>query len=166
MEIGKSLNLLGTILIAVEGINGCVSGEDSNIEKYKKTLAEDSRFSNIKFKEGIANRHTFKKFHVRIKNEIVSSKFNVDIKNKALYIEAKELKNLLDANEDIILLDARNNYEYEIGRFKNAVHLNLDTFREFPEKIKELQGNNKKSYKTDKNNDKIKNLNNLKNNKN
>src|SRR3989338_7698906 len=135
MQAGKSLNLLGTILIAKEGINGCVSGEDGSIEEYKKTLAKDSRFSDVKFKEGIANRHTFKKFHVRIRNEIVSSKFNVDIKNKGKYIEAKELKSLLDSNKDIFLLDARNNYEYEVGRFKGAIHLNIGTFRQFPSKI-------------------------------
>lgn len=139
MDLGKSLNLLGTILIAKEGINGCISGEDENIWEYKKSLSNDKRFSNIKFKEGNANSHTFKKFHVRIKNEIVSSRFNADLKNKAPYIEPRALKKLLDNKEDVILLDARNNYEYEIGRFKDAVHLGLDTFREFPLKIRQLK---------------------------
>ena len=162
MQAGKSLNLLGTILIAKEGINGCVSGEDGSIEEYKKTLAKDSRFSDVKFKEGIANRHTFKKFHVRIRNEIVSSKFNVDIKNKGEYIEPKEFKKLLDNNEDVILLDARNNYEFDVGRFKGAIHLDLDTFREFSLKIKKLQRNNE----NDNNNKVYNNKNNIKNNNN
>ena len=160
LELGKPLNLLGTILIAKEGINGCVSGKDADIGNYKKILVKDKRFSNIKFKEGGANSHTFKKFHVRIRDEIVSSKFDVDIRNKAPYIGAKELKDLLDNNEDIVLLDARNDYEFEIGRFRGAVHLGLGTFREFPLKIRELQGNNKKIYNIKKNNEKIKNLNN------
>ena len=162
-KLASSLNLLGTILVAKEGINGCLSGNEKDLKEYKKALAKNKKFSDIKFKEGIAKNHTFRKLYVRLRNEIVSSKFNVDLKNKGKYIEPKELKILLDNNEKVILLDARNNYEYDIGRFKNAIHLNLDTFREFPEKIKELQGNNKKSYNTDKNNDKIKNLNNNKN---
>lgn len=139
LELGKSLRLLGTILIAKEGINGCVSGSDGKIGQYKKILTKDKRFSGISFKEGNTSRHTFKKFHVRIRDEIVSSKFNVDINHKGQYIEAKELKKVLDKNEDAILLDARNNYEYEVGRFKNAIHLDIKSFREFPSKIGQLQ---------------------------
>ena len=139
IKLCKSLSLLGTILLAKEGINGCVSGSDGGIRQYKKRLTKDKRFSGIRFKGGNINRHTFKKFHVRIRNEIVSSKFNVDIKNKGKYIEAKELKSLLDSNKDIFLLDARNNYEYEVGRFKGAIHLNIGTFRQFPSKISQLK---------------------------
>ena len=67
-----------------------------------------------------------------------------------------------DNKENIILFDARNNYEFDIGRFKDAMHLDLDTFRQFPMKIKELQGNNKKNNIKNENNKKN---NNLKNNK-
>ena len=158
-KLAKSLNLLGTILIAKEGINGCLSGNEKDLEKYKKILIKNKGLPDIKFKEGPADKHTFKKLHVRVRNEIVSSGFNADLRNKGRYIEPKQFKKLLDKNEEVMLLDARNNYEYEIGRFKNAVHLGLDTFREFPLKIKELQGNNKNN-----NNNKIyNNKNNIKN---
>lgn len=155
-KLAKSLNLLGTILIAKEGINGCLSGSDKDLEQYKKSLAESKKFSNIKFKEGPTDKHTFRKLHVRVRDEIVSSKFNVDIKNKGKYIEPKELKTLLDNNEDLILLDARNSYEFGIGRFKGAMHLNLGTFREFPLKIKQFKKIINKSLKN-------KNIENLKN---
>lgn len=135
----RSLNLLGTILVAKEGINGCLSGKVEDLKKYKKTLTENKKFSDTKFKEGPTNKHTFKRLHVRIRDEIVSSKFNVDIKNKAQYIEPKELKQLLDNNEDLVLLDARNNYEFDIGKFKDAIHLDLDTFRQFPTEINQLK---------------------------
>jgi len=138
-KLCRSLNLLGTILVAKEGINCCLSGKEENLEQYKKTLIKNSKFSDIKFKEGGTNKHTFKKLHVRVRDEIVSSKFNVDIKNKGKYIEPKQLKKLFDHDEDLVLLDARNNYEYNIGKFKGAIHLDLDTFREFPTKIKQLQ---------------------------
>lgn len=135
----RSLNLLGTILVAKEGINGCLSGKVEDLKKYKKTLTKNKKFSDIKFKEGPTNKHTFKRLHVRIRDEIVSSKFNVDIKNKAQYIEPKQLKQLLDNNEDLVLLDARNNYEFDIGKFKDAIHLDLDTFRQFPTEINQLK---------------------------
>ncbi len=163
LELGKSLNLLGTILIAKEGINGCLSGNEKDLEKYTEALIKNKKFSDINFKEGPVDRHTFRKLYVRARNEIVSSRFNADLRNKGKYIEPKQLKELLDNNEDVMLLDARNNYEYEIGRFKNAVHLGLDTFREFPLKIRELQGNNKKIYNIKKNNHSINNDEKLKN---
>jgi UPF0176 protein len=149
-KLASSLQLLGTILIAKEGINGCLSGVDKNINKYKKTLIRNKSFSDITFKEGPTSKHTFKKLHIRIRDEIVSSKFDVNISLKGRYIGPKELKSLLDKKEKIILLDARNNYEYDIGRFEGAVHLNLDTFREFPKRIEELQGINSK-FKNHKN---------------
>jgi len=138
-NLAKSLNLLGTILVASEGINGCLSGNEKDLEEYKKIMRKDKKLSDIKFKEGPANKHTFKRLHVRVRDEIVSSKFKADIKKAAHYIEPIELKELLDKNENIILLDARNNYEYNIGKFKNAIHLDLDTFREFPIKIKQFK---------------------------
>src|SRR3989338_8290479 len=138
-KLAKTLNLLGTILIAKEGINGCVSGDDGEIGEYKKTLIADKRFSDIKFKEASVLKHTFKKLYVRARNEIVSLRNPADMSRKGDYMEAKDLKRLLDNEKDIVLLDARNNYEYEIGRFKGAIHLDLDTFREFPMKIKQLQ---------------------------
>jgi len=144
-KLAESLKLLGTILIAKEGINGCLSGNEKDLTQYKKALNKNSEFSGIKFKEGGSNKHTFKKLHVRVREEIVSSKFNVDIKNKGKYIEPKELKNLLDNGEEIVLLDARNNYEYKIGNFKDAIHLDLETFREFPSKINKI--NNIKNKK-------------------
>ncbi len=152
----KSLNLLGTILIAKEGINGCLSGNDKYLEKYKKSLAKNKKFFDIKFKETEAKTHTFKKLYVRIRDEIVSSGFKADIRNSATYIEPKQLKKLLDKKEDIVLLDARNDYEYGIGRFKNAAHLDLDTFREFPLKIRRLQENNNINSINNKFNKKIK----------
>ncbi|MEK6948695.1 MAG: rhodanese-like domain-containing protein [Nanoarchaeota archaeon] len=165
-KLAKSLNLLGTILIAREGINGCLSGEDSNLEKYKEALTKSKEFPNIKFKEVPTNKHTFKKLHVRVRNEIVSSGFNVNLKNKGKYIEPKQFKKLLDKNEDIILLDARNNYEVKMGKFANAIHLDLGTFRQFPLKIEELENNNKNYNKKNNNlinNFKNYNKNNIKN---
>jgi len=138
-KLCKSLNLLGTILVAKEGINGCLSGKVKDLDKYKKTLMKNKEFSNIKFKEGPANKHTFKRLHVRVRDEIVSSRFKANLRNKGKYIEPKQFKKLLDNNENIILLDARNNYEYNIGKFKDAMHLDLDTFREFSIKINQLK---------------------------
>ena len=138
-KLCKSLNLLGTILVANEGINGCLSGKEKYLEQYKKALIKNKKFSDIKFKEGITKKHAFKKMYVRVRDEIVSSRFKANIKKAAPYIEPKQLKQLMDNNEEIILLDARNNYEIKMGKFKNAIDLDLDTFRQFPKKLNQLK---------------------------
>ncbi|MDA1196904.1 MAG: rhodanese-related sulfurtransferase [Nanoarchaeota archaeon] len=140
-ELCKKLNILGRILIADEGINGNLTGKKSSIEAYKKALKKDKRFKGIEFKEGTTNNHNFKKLTIRLRKEIVTSEFGKkgDVKNKADYIEPKQLKKLLDSKEEVILVDARNDYEAEIGKFKNAVILPIKTFREFPEAVNNIK---------------------------
>ena len=84
----------------------------------------------------------FKKINVRIKDEIVNS----GIKNKKIiqkrgnYIEPSEFKSILEQqSEDVCILDVRSRYEYEIGKFKNAITLDIDNFREFPDAIDEIE---------------------------
>jgi len=144
-KLCKQLNLLGTILIAKEGINGCLSGKDANIKKYMDAVHEDSKFSDVKFKITNTNKHNFKRLSVRIREEIVASRLKVDLKNAAPYVEPKELKKLLDKNEPLLLLDVRNKYEGKIGRFRKTVTIPLDTFRQLPNKI-----NNIKNFKNKK----------------
>jgi len=138
-ELCKELDLLGTILIAKEGINGCLSGTEKNTKKYMDLLHKDPKFFDIEFKTTKTNKHNFKRLSVRIRGEIVASRLKVDLKNAAPYIEPKELKEFLDSHEDSILLDVRNKYEYKIGKFKNTKTLSLDTFRQLPNKINQLK---------------------------
>ncbi|MCH8067633.1 MAG: rhodanese-related sulfurtransferase [Nanoarchaeota archaeon] len=147
-KLCKRLHLLGTILIAKEGINGCLSGNEKDTKKYMDLLDKNPKFKDVKFKVTKAHKSTFKRLSVRIRKEIVTSRLKVNLKKAAPYIEPKQLKNLLESKEDVILLDARNNYEYDIGKFKHAIHLDLDTFRQFPSKINQFKNiNNIKNKK-------------------
>jgi UPF0176 protein len=132
------LNLLGKIIVASEGINGCVSGDDSNIEKYVeyiKTLG----VNDAEIKVTAAQGHNFRKLWVKIKSQIIGTKnWNAKIESKADYIEAEELKKMFDRNEEFYIVDARNNYEYEIGHFRNAVYPNIRKFTEFGDFVKTL----------------------------
>jgi len=138
----KKLKLKGTILIAKEGINGALSGTEAKIKKYMNLLRKE--FS-IEFKITKTNQHDFKRLSVRIRKEIVASTLKVNVKKAAPYVEPKQLKEWLDKKEDLILLDVRNNYESEIGKFKNTKTLQLDTFRQLSKKINKInQWKNKK----------------------
>ncbi len=134
----EALEILGRILVGKEGINAAVSGQTKNIEKFQQLLKKDKHFADLTFRELDAERNTYHKLVVRVRREIVVFGRKVDFRNKAPYITPKKLKLLLDKKTDAILLDARNTYEIELGRFKNAAVLPIETFREFPEAIKKL----------------------------
>ena len=137
----KALGIKGRILVANEGINGSVSGIKSQINKYKKLLTSDKRFSDIIFKEEIGLEHPFRRMGVLLRDEIVALNKKVDLSTPSNYITSKELKELYDKGEDkeVIILDTRNDYEYKVGKFKNSIHLNIKTFHQFPEALKKIK---------------------------
>jgi len=134
------LNLRGRIIIAAEGLNGTLSGSISEIDAYMKQLKEDARFAHTEFKAELHPEHTFKKLHVRVKDEIVHSSLkHLDpTKKTGDYIEPKAFREMLKKEEEVVILDVRSNYEHKLGKFKNAITLDMDNFRDFPEKVDEL----------------------------
>ena len=124
------LGVKGKILVAKEGINGSVSGTGEQINKYKKELLKNKLFKDIKFKDNLTDILPFKKTIVRVRKEIVTSGLKVNLKNKGNYVSPEEFNNLIE-KQKITVLDARNNYETKIGKFKNAITPNIETFREF-----------------------------------
>ncbi len=136
------LNLKGRIIIAEEGLNGTVSGLRADCEAYMAEVKSDERFADIEFKVDTTPGHTFEKLHVRVKDEIVHASLpNVDPRKKTGgYIEPHEFREILkNQPEDTVILDVRSNYEHHVGKFKNALTLDLENFRDFPEKVKELE---------------------------
>ncbi len=133
-------NIRGRIIISPEGLNGTVSGLKADCEKYMEYVHADPMFVKTEFKVDTFDKHAFTKIHVRVKPEIVHSSLrhldpNVRTGKHLKPEEFKDFKN----NEDVIILDVRSNYEHELGRFRNAMTLDMENFREFPEKVKELK---------------------------
>ena len=135
-------NIKGRIIISSEGINGTVSGKKNDCEKYMNHLNKNKLFKDLEFKVEEYNSNAFKKINVRLKNEIVNSGINDDsiLDKKGQYIEPSDFKTILeDLPDDVTILDVRSNYEHSIGRFNNALTLNIENFRDFPDKISELK---------------------------
>ena len=132
--------ILGRIIVAREGINGTVSGTPASCLAYMNHLRSDARFAGIDFKVDDSDIHAFQKIHVRVKSEIVHSGLtDLNPADKTgIHLSPAEFKNFKD-REDVVLLDVRSDYEHKVGRFKNAVTLNIENFRDFPEKIDELR---------------------------
>lgn len=135
-----SLNLRGRIIIATEGLNGTVSGTVADCKQYMETLKAEPRFSEIDFKIDYHQGHAFQKLNVRVKPEIVHSGLSQinPIAKTGKHLEPKAFKALKD-QDDVVILDVRSNYEHSIGRFKNAITLDMENFRDFPEKVKSLE---------------------------
>ena len=138
----KDLGLLGRIYIADEGINGTLSGTINQTEKYMEDLKKDPRFSDMYFKIDDAKYHAFKKMHVRLKKELVN--FSNVPKVDPKYITGKRLdpKEWKDALTDpnTVIIDARNDYEYDLGHFRVAIKPDIKYFRDLPNWFKENKG--------------------------
>ena len=135
-------NLKGRVIIAEEGLNGTVSGTPEDCEKYMAYIREDGRFNHVEFKVEPSDEHAFAKLHVRVKPEIVHSGLNaIDPKEATgTYVEPEEFKQILEEDStDTVILDVRSNYEHKVGKFKNAVTLDIDNFRDFPSKLGDLE---------------------------
>jgi UPF0176 protein len=138
----KSLNLTGRIIVAEEGLNGTVSGTKESCEAYMAAIHADPRLAKTEFKIDNVAEPSFIKMHCRYKAEIVHSGLrDTSIinpnKQTGKHLEPEEFKKMIQ-EEDVIILDVRSNYEHNLGKFKNAVTLDIENFRDFPDKINEL----------------------------
>ena len=136
----EELGLKGTMLISKNGINFSLAGTQQATKAIITFLEEDNRFLNIPLKVTYSETQPFRRMKVRLKKEIISLGRD-DIDPRELtgeYVTPQELLSMYENNEDVVVLDTRNEYETRVGLFENAVDLQLDTFRDFPKSIEQL----------------------------
>ncbi len=126
-------NIKGTLLLALEGINGTIAGKTEDIHAVLDYLRRDARFSDLEHKESYADSHPFYRMKVKLKNEIVTMGVSGVDPNEIVgtYVKPEDW-NAIISDPDVILLDTRNDYETHIGTFKGAIDPKTSTFREFP----------------------------------
>lgn len=145
LKFCKSIGILGRIIVADEGLNGTVCGTPEQCQQYMEYVHADERFAHTEFKVDDSDELVFYKIHVRYKPEIVhlglgrQHGWDVDPTVKTgKHIDGEEFLSLKE-QEDVVVLDVRSNYEHNVGRFKNAITLDMDNFRELPDKLTELE---------------------------
>lgn len=140
LEYCQSLGLKGTILLSREGINLFLSGTRSSIDSFVDFLRGISEFADIPIKESPSDHQPHSRMLVRLKKEIISMGVEQirPQQKTSPKITPHELKSWLDSGREITLLDVRNDYEVDLGTFKNAVPIGVDTFREFPDAVDTL----------------------------
>ncbi|SCD25585.1 rhodanese family protein [Brucella inopinata] len=128
----------GTLLLAAEGINGTVAGSAGAIEKLIAHITAIPGLGEPELKYSHASEMPFHRMKVRLKREIVTMGVEgIDpLKSVGTYIAPKDW-NALIADENTVVVDTRNDYEYAIGTFEGAIDPQTRTFREFPEWVKQ-----------------------------
>ena len=131
-------NVLGIVLLAQEGINSTIAGSREGVVKVLEFIRQDPRFTDLEWKESFANKQPFRKLRVRLKKEIVTMGIpEIDPSQLVgTYVKPADW-NALIRDPDVIVIDARNNYETEIGTFTGAVNPDLDSFSQLPSWLEE-----------------------------
>lgn len=136
----QELGLKGRILVAKEGINGTASGTIEATQKYIDAMHADPRFENMPFKIDPADGHAFKKLIIKARDELVTLRLGEEdinpLKVTGNYLEPDEFYQAMQ-DENTVVIDARNDYEYDLGHFRGSVRPDIKTFRELPDWVEE-----------------------------
>lgn len=139
-EFFEKRDFKGRIYISPQGINGQASGSAESAEEYMEWMRSDPRFQKIDFKIHKAERHAFPKMTVKVRKQLVALDREVDFSKIGEHVSPEQWKKMLEEkNKDTLLLDVRNDYEWEVGHFDGAELPKLETFREFSAYAKELK---------------------------
>lgn len=131
--------LRGTILLSPEGINVFLAGTPDQVNSFWAYLTAIEQFADMEYKPSYSHTVPFKRMKVKLKKEIIPMGHNI---NPTLFtaprVKPQELKQWLDNNNDVVMLDTRNLYEVEFGTFDKALTFDIKHFRTFPEYVAKL----------------------------
>ncbi len=132
----QAAGIKGTLLLASEGINGTIAGSREGIDQILAYLKSDGRLAGLSHKESFHDETPFYRMKVKLKKEIVTMGVEgIDpLQVVGTYVAPKDW-NALIADPDVVVVDTRNDYEYELGSFEGAVNPETKSFREFPQYV-------------------------------
>lgn len=135
-ELTQRLQLDGSILVASEGINGMLAAEAEQLDAFWHALANETRFRPLApttYKRTFSKERPFSKLKVKLKREIVPLGIDgVDATSKTgIDVPPAQWREMLK-DDELILIDNRNDFEVRLGKFKNAINPDVDNFRDFP----------------------------------
>ena len=133
LDVCSKNEIKGTILLAEEGINSTLAGGRDGVQAVLDFIRADDRFANMLHKDSSAESMPFKRLKVRLKKEIVTLGVKVDPRTSVgTYVAPKDWNRLI-SDPEVVVVDTRNSYEYEVGTFQNSIDPQTNNFGEFPE---------------------------------
>jgi len=132
----QKLGIKGTIILAHEGINGSFAGSRKQINCFYQYIQSDERFSDLYFRETFDDNNPFDKAKVKLRKEIVTMGVEQVNPNNGVgeYLSPDEWHEMIQ-DPEVVLVDTRNHYEYDLGTFENAINPDTEHFRDFPEYV-------------------------------
>ncbi|MCX6756159.1 MAG: rhodanese-related sulfurtransferase [Candidatus Nomurabacteria bacterium] len=146
-ELCKRLGLKGRIIIATEGINGTCEGTDEACQEYMQIMKADARFSDIHWKVslGTPDGKAFPRLSVKVRKEIVSLHLGDEDEDidpnqiTGIHLKPEELRKWYEEGREFHIVDMRNGYELEVGKFEGTVFPELDNFRDLKKNLKKIE---------------------------
>lgn len=135
----KEREIKSRIYISYDGINAQMSALKEDGLAYIEWMKQDPRFKDIDFKLHSYHEQVFPRATVKFKEQLVALDHNANPHNGGEHVSPDEWKKMLEEEENVLLLDVRNDYEWKIGHFAGAVKPKLDMFRKFPEYVRQLK---------------------------
>ena len=136
MKKGVEKKIVGLILLSKEGINATLSGKKENIDDYLPIVEQVTGVTDFLYKKSPSSIPAFKQLRIKIKKEIITfGQRNASADFGFHNLEPDEWESMLN-EEQVTVLDIRNDYEVELGQFKKAKDLGLKEFNEFSQKLK------------------------------
>ena len=144
-DLGAKENVLGTIILGKEGINGTICGPEDGVRNFLTFIRADERFADLPSRSTLTSRETFYRLRVAIRDEIVTLGVpGIDpTEVVGQYVEPEDW-NALIKDPEVLLVDTRNDYEVELGTFKGALDPNTQNFSEWPDFVKDSLANSSK----------------------
>jgi len=129
-------DILGTMILAGEGINGTISGSRNAIDAFYRMLHEDGRFDDAEIKESYAAENPFYRLKVPVKKEIVNLQNGEADPTEVVgtYVEPEKWNDLISA-PDVKVIDTRNDFEIDVGTFEGAINPGTESFSDFPQYV-------------------------------
>lgn len=143
LSLVQQYNLRGRIIVAKQGINGTIGGEITDLKSYIKAMKNYPSFKDIVYKWSDGSKEDFPKANVKLKDELVAFKLtqqpkinNQGIVGNGIKLKPVEVNQLYNTYPDqVVFFDGRNKIEATIGRFKDAVVLDVEHTRDFKDEI-------------------------------
>ncbi|MDB5188134.1 MAG: hypothetical protein JWO50_654 [Candidatus Kaiserbacteria bacterium] len=142
LDLATECNLLGRVLIAEEGINGTLEGTTEQTEMFAQELLKDERLAGMQIKRSLGTGKAFPRLKIKVRAEIVGTRFpsSIDPRVKtAEHISPETLYNWYRNNEDFVVVDMRNDFEYQSGHFKNSINPKLEASRDLVDAVSSLE---------------------------
>jgi UPF0176 protein len=136
----KGRDVAGRIYFSEQGINGQMSAIAQDAQDYMDWLKSDERFAKIEFKIHFYHENVFARMTVKVRKQLVALDAPVDMNLTGERVSPQKWREMLEQkDEETLLLDVRNDYEWEIGHFEGSELPKLEKFREFPAYAKKLK---------------------------